>query len=479
MATALGDFAQGLVGGYIKAKKDQQEQQLRDIQIQKAKEDEALGGEIKKAATTKAKVDPGFVVTTTDGQQNVFADKKTAEDAVKAAGDGAQLTNVFLVGGKPFTSKDSAEFQVMQDNSPAGKARQFAQIATAANRPKLAAAYVASYQSLAKANRDDKVNTLLDMKGRGDYNGILNGVNTDLAHLGRTAKLTPNADGTATFEVVDSSGKPVAPPQNFATPNDWVDSMITQASKTADNWNEISFHEKSLALQQKRADADIAHQKVMEGNSSAQLGLAQQRLNADMDLKNRPIVEHTTGLMPDGTLGVVQVTRQWNPTTKQYDTTYGQPVATGLMPNRAANPFADLAGMVGKGGTGGTSLTPAQIMQSGATLGPNKAVPPAATPTPAAPSAPAQPKSPTPASWGWVPPAGSQAGMITSPREQQRQAFQDSRPSTGLPSGQQVIDAAHGLTNTLGIALPAAPAPTGNGLGIIDPTTGRQSTWGN
>lgn len=346
MARGWGSFATGLVTGYTSGKKAQQQQELHDLQVAKLKDERALADELK-SIDSQAKPSEGFVLTTPDGEHQVFTDEKAAKEAEKA-GDGAfKLEKAFIVGGQQYASKEEADQAADTANLPAVKMRMRAEAAMKHGQPVLAGQYGQAYKSLVDANRQITFDKYNEMRQSGDVDGILHMINSRPGSKGQVSIIGTDNGGVALQTVVD--GKPYIG-QAFGSVNELLDGVGAQISATPDN-----FFERNLATQRFGLDKDkFAHQQDVDAKQLANaatglglqaqgLGLRRQELNDARTARNNPAPEFRFGTNEAGeTVPIVQSSTRGADGNWRTSVT-PQPAMTGVFPaTRKQDPFTGL-----------------------------------------------------------------------------------------------------------------------------------------
>lgn len=377
-ASGAGSFAAGLIQGYTAVSQIRMQQEKHNIEIAKARDEQAMRAELK---GVEAAVSPtaGFAVVAEDGTKTIFTDKALADEAARA--NGAQMQQVYTVGGKTFESQEQADVAAEAANAPAAKLRKRADIALKYNRPDLANDYSKSYATMLESNRRDLQESYLQSKAVGDYASVLDGYNRRLPN-GLHAEMVTNDQGGLTLSVT-RNGQPITQKQ-FTTADDFWSMMDQTIAQTPDNMLEtwktresLATQKRGLDIQERKAEADIASDKrrldqgdrglVLQGRkleadikndqvrnniSAAGVATQQAELGLRRELATRPDV--VSGVNPvNGNVVFSATERYRNPTTKEWGLRVlpSQEVPS-MAPTRTAAPADPLAAMLGGAGLG-------------------------------------------------------------------------------------------------------------------------------
>ncbi len=291
----LGKFAEGMAQGYSKAKENQRQQEMHDMQMQRFKDEKAMNDEIKKIGEFKATIAEGFVVVGPDGNKMTYADANMAAEAAGGT-PGAEVLRKLVVGGKTYDHPDEAQAAVESMNSPLAKTRQAAQIALKYNRPDVHAAHMAAYKVGVDANRADMMDQVNQARLAGNPDLALEAYNKRLPN-GMTAKVVPAADGSLSLEVM-KNGKPVGQGQTFKTAEDFFTAAETMVSKTPENSLEIWKAHQGIKVQQQQLgiqqqSADTQERAANAGIKKTEAEVAQ--MPQEMALKARSVGAQETG----------------------------------------------------------------------------------------------------------------------------------------------------------------------------------------
>lgn len=282
----LGRFAEGMMKGYFEGQRLKDEREERELRMTKLRDEKAMNEEFKNLDKA-AKPAEGFVLTAADGTKTVFADKKMAEEAKTAFGEGSQLEPKFIVAGQQYDTPEAAADAADAMNAPAAKLRQRAEIALKYNRPDLADAYAKNYQNVLEANRRDMQEQFLQAQATGDYDTVLNSVNQRLKKNGAQASLVQGENGSLTYQIV--KGGQIVTAKPFANPQEFWDTMGQQVAQTPDNMLEtwrvretLKQGAQGLKIQEKKADSDIANDAARVAQGARGLDIQEKTADANI-----------------------------------------------------------------------------------------------------------------------------------------------------------------------------------------------------
>jgi hypothetical protein len=280
MANAVGSFAAGLVNGFVSGKKMQREQELHDLQVAKLKREQGMQTELK-AVGEPVKPVQTYVVTTPDGNSQTYVDKKSAQAAQEAYGDGAQMAQAFSVAGQTFMDKDKATSAAAIQNTPVMQMQRRMEIANRYGNPQLADAYGKAYANALATGRSALYDTVAQARATGDPQAVLQAYNASLAPTGSKVALVGDGNGAVLLRTTTAASKTYDQPVKDM--NAFFDMAEDAAMKSSAN--AVALHQ--LAQQKAIADAQIATtqrgQDLAHSAAMANVGVAQ----AGLDLRNK------------------------------------------------------------------------------------------------------------------------------------------------------------------------------------------------
>lgn len=388
----VGNFAAGLINGYVKGTQMKQAQEKHDLEMKRLKDDADMR-EMLKTASGDVKPQSQYTITASDGS-TMTADSESAAAKIAQGMDGAKVSQAYMVGNQRFDSQAAADQAAFAANDPVSKAERVAAIYNRFGHPD---------QAMSVMNG---ANVLKDLRAKESFANISNQIESgDFAGLSKTygqivgdpsIQITQGRDGSIVVTKAGENGAPVLM-HAYKNTDEFKAASATALSRSpSEALNQYWVKRQFDATQDFRAK-QLANQGAELGLSAQRLGIqrteSEARMKAAKDAADRADnpVSYTTGLGSDGKLAATPLYRSFDSGTKQWSERVGAPIPLGIDPNRAPlDPITKtiLDKMAKEGGAGGTGRSAADIAagtRGYENLGPRAA--PAAPPVERPPSA--------------------------------------------------------------------------------------------